>query len=383
MNERLRILFVDDERQVLDGLRNLLRRDRTRWEMSFATSGQAALQACAERPFDLVVSDMRMPGLDGPALLQRIKIEYPATVRVILSGQADREAVLRAVPAAQQFLCKPCSEATLRRTIERIERLSRLVGDASIRASIGSLHALPSPPALYQRLREALASRSSEQVAEVVREDPALALKVLQLASWECFAPRRLGCRIEDAVNTLGLELIAGLIGAQDETSPAGGSDQIAQLQRCASTAARLAQRLVSDPERAADAFTAGLLHDVALLALAAGHPNDGSPVPAPAPAELADVGAYLLTLWGLPEAVIDAVINHRLPARTGRLELDILGAVHVAVALTTEGLSRAGQGTTAIALDQAYVTALGLSARLPEWRALSEIEVRSCLEAA
>jgi response regulator RpfG family c-di-GMP phosphodiesterase len=379
MNERLRILFVDDERQVLDGLRNLLRRDRTRWEMSFATSGQAALQAFAERPFDLVVSDMRMPGLDGPALLERIKTEHPATVRVILSGQADREAVLRAVPAAQQFLCKPCSEATLRRTVERIERLSRLLADAGIRASIGSLHTLPSPPALHRRLREALASRSSQQVAEVVKEDPALALKVLQLASWECFDPRRTGGGIEDAVDTLGLELIAGLIGAQDGSSPAG-SERIAQLQRGASTAARLAQRLVVDQGRTSDAFTAGLLHDVAFLALAASHPNDGSPVAAPA--ELAEVGAYLLTLWGLPEAVVDAVINHRLPARTGRQEFDILGAVHVAVALTAEELSRAGQGTPAVALDLEYVAALGLSDHLPAWRALGQLEVRSCLEA-
>jgi response regulator RpfG family c-di-GMP phosphodiesterase len=377
----LRILFVDDERQVLDGLRNLLRRDRTRWDMSFATSGLAALEAFAERPFDLVISDMRMPGLDGPALLERIKIEHPATVRVILSGQADRDAVLRAVPAAQQFLGKPCGEATLRRTIERIERLSRLVVEAGVRSSIGSLHTLPTPAAVHLRLREALASQSRQRVAEVVREDPALALKVLQLANWECFGPRRIACRIEDAVDTLGLELIAGLLGTAEGPSQAEDPERISRLQRCASASARLAQRLVADPERGADAFTAGLLHDVALLALAAGRPNDGAP--APAPDELANVGAYLLTLWGLPEAVVDAVINHRVPARTGRLEFDILGAVHVAVALTNEGLTRAGQGTTAITLDLAYVTALGLSARLPEWRALGEIEVQSCLEAA
>jgi response regulator RpfG family c-di-GMP phosphodiesterase len=376
MSNRLRILFVDDERQVLDGLRNLLRRERNRWDLVFAVGGQAALDAFHERPFDVVVSDMRMPGIDGPALLAQIKREHPATVRVILSGQADREAVLRAIPSAQQFLAKPCSEPTLRRTLERIERLGRLVANPAVRASIGGLNGLPTPGPMRARLEQALSEHSRQQVTDVVREDPALALKVLQLASWECFGPRRTASSIEHAVDTVGLELIADLVEAAAEPPR---DRQIEALQRRARATARLAERLVSTPAHGPEAFIAGLLHDVALLAVAGHPPEDG---PAPGPQELADLGAYLLTVWGLPDAVVDAVIHHRAPARTGRLEQDILGAVHMAVALTGEGLARAGQATGPLPLDLDYVEALGLTRQLPGWRALGESEVRATLDA-
>lgn len=108
---RRRILFVDDEPNVLAGLRNLLRKQRDRWEMLFAPSGKAALEEMATCPVDVIVSDMRMPGMDGAELLRLVKERYPRTVRIVLSGHAEREAVSRAISVAHQFLSKP-SDAT-------------------------------------------------------------------------------------------------------------------------------------------------------------------------------------------------------------------------------------------------------------------------------
>jgi CheY-like chemotaxis protein len=379
MNERMRVLFVDDERQVLDGLRNLLRRDRLRWDLVFAEGGQAALEKVREQPFDMVVSDMRMPGLDGPALLQRIKTDYPATVRVVLSGQADREAVLRSMPVAQQFLSKPCSEETLRRTIERTERITRLVAELPVRVLMGGLDRLATPAVLRHQLGSALAAGSPARVCALASQDPALAAKLLQLANWECFGGRQVTSSVERAVEVLGLDVVATLVRAPEE--PSGNLDapaNPARLRRSARAAAGLARKLVADPECEGQAFAAGLLHDVAWLALA----SAGAPGEWRRPEEVArlgEVGGYLLAVWGLPEPVVEAVIHHRQPSRAGSPPFEVLGAVHVAVSLIEGWLAGAGE-TAPLALDHQYLEALGLTDRLPAWRALGEAEARAFL---
>jgi DNA-binding NtrC family response regulator len=104
MNATKRILFVDDDPSILAGLQNLLYKDRRRWDMVFALGGQLGLDEMRKAPFDVVVSDMRMPGIDGATLLGMIKDECPATVRIMLSGHADREAIVRLLPMLHQLL---------------------------------------------------------------------------------------------------------------------------------------------------------------------------------------------------------------------------------------------------------------------------------------
>jgi DNA-binding NtrC family response regulator len=113
-----RILFVDDDPAILTGLQNLLHRDRPRWEMVFALGGQLALDEIRKAPpFDVVVSDMRMPEIDGATLLSTVKEESPDTVRIMLSGYAADEAIERVRPALHMLLLKPCDVATLRNAI--------------------------------------------------------------------------------------------------------------------------------------------------------------------------------------------------------------------------------------------------------------------------
>jgi YesN/AraC family two-component response regulator len=105
----LHVLFVDDEQAILDGLRNSLRKERKRWEMTFALGGQQALEEMKKTPADVVITDMRMPGMDGAELLRHIQRDFPAAARIVLSGQAEREAIMRALPVTHQFLpCERC-----------------------------------------------------------------------------------------------------------------------------------------------------------------------------------------------------------------------------------------------------------------------------------
>jgi DNA-binding NtrC family response regulator len=118
MTAKKRILFVDDEPAVLLGLQNRLRKDRNRWEMVFAPGGQLGLDEIRKQPFDLVVSDLGMPGIDGATLLAMVKDECPSTALILLSGSVDTDAIARALPSLR-LLSKPCDLQTLRSEIER------------------------------------------------------------------------------------------------------------------------------------------------------------------------------------------------------------------------------------------------------------------------
>ena len=141
-----RILFVDDEPQFLEGLQRLLRPQRDEWELAFAPSGKTALALMEALPFDVVVSDMRMPGMDGAALLARVLETRPEVVRIILSDRAELATALRVVPIAHQYLAKPCNAEMLRVAIERACHLKALLHDESIRRIVGGLGELPPVP---------------------------------------------------------------------------------------------------------------------------------------------------------------------------------------------------------------------------------------------
>ena len=83
----MRVMFIDDEPNILSGLRRILRPLRDQWQMQFADGGQAALDSLADAPCDVIVSDMKMPGMDGAELLSAVKKKYPTSIRIALSGE--------------------------------------------------------------------------------------------------------------------------------------------------------------------------------------------------------------------------------------------------------------------------------------------------------
>ncbi len=109
-----RILCVDDEPNVLSGLERTLFDD---YDVTTATSGAEALDIIAEEePFAVIISDMRMPQMDGAAFLSRARKLAPDSVRMLLTGHSEVDAAIAAINDGQifRFLCKPCPEPTLK-----------------------------------------------------------------------------------------------------------------------------------------------------------------------------------------------------------------------------------------------------------------------------
>ncbi len=383
-----RVLFVDDEPNVLDGLRRMLRPLRSEWDMAFAPDGPTALTMMAEQPFDVVVTDMRMPGMDGAEVLTQVMERWPSAVRIVLSGQSDTETILRSVGPTHQFLAKPCDAETLRDTVQRACALRELLADQLLTEVAAEIDSLPSLPTLYLRIVEAVRhpDTSVAEVGRLIAGDLGMSAKVLQLVNSAFFGIRRHVASPQQAVALLGLDTIRALVlhGQVFKQFPRSVLKRFslqALEHHCITVGAyarRLAQ-LESAPQRVVDnAFMAGLLHDVGKLLLAANLPDvyeeamrlcdEEGCTPLEAEREVfgashAEVGAYLLGLWGLADPIVEAVAFHHQPGRCLGRGFEPLTAVHVANAVEL-----AGAGEPPVDLE--YLTRLGLAERLPDWLA-------------
>jgi HD-like signal output (HDOD) protein len=347
-----RVLFVDDEISVLDGLQNILRKQRGLWDMSFALGGKAALAELAKAPFDVIISDMKMPGMDGPTLLQTVQERYPSVARIVLSGQADRAAVLRSVPVTHQFLSKPCDATVLRGVIERTCRLqSFLTDDAACRVA-GKFTGLPSVARAYAALGTALARTdvTLAELATIVEQDPGMSAKVLQLVNSAYFGLPQSVSSIQQAVMLLGADLLrdlfarAGAFSMQDDSGGLGFS--IEDLQTRSLRTARVARALAGSGPLAEEVFAAAILRDIGQLVLSIGLPEafrdcvaqsarDGAPLEETEREILgvshADVGAYLLGVWGLPTSIVETVAYHHPQRRAPAHESPLLAILQAA----------------------------------------------------
>ena len=188
-----RLLFVDDEPNILSGLKRMLRGARREWDISFASSAAEALAQVDQSPMDAVITDMRMPVADGAALLEAMRERHPQTIRFVLSGQCDEGSVYRLVRSSHQFLSKPCQQDALLASLRRTLSHRAAISSGDLRRLVAGLAILPSPENVRAALDAALAldDASTDTLAKTAGRDPALCLKLLQLSCSAYFGIRR------------------------------------------------------------------------------------------------------------------------------------------------------------------------------------------------
>lgn len=348
-----RVLFVDDEPAVLDGLRQRLYRARSTWQMGFVNSGALALAEFEREPYDVIVSDMRMPKMDGAELLTIVSQKWPQTIRIVLSGYSEQAHIMRLVPVAHQYLTKPCLPEKLEQVIQRCIQLHELLRDERLRATVGGIRQLPAAPRVYASLNTILGRETTTvaDVAEIVASDCGIAAKVLQVVNSGFFRlPRRI-TRIDHAISHLGfnairnLTLSAEIFSLWPTRSLPGGFDP-QELQSHTEAIASAAYALAGRLPWADDALLAGLLHEIGYWVLLQQCPKQMGQVLEMVRAQgiplhegevrvlgtsHAQIGAYLLGLWGLPHSIVEAVAFHHNPLSVPQSEFEVLAALTVA----------------------------------------------------
>lgn len=386
-----RILFVDDEPNVLNALKRMLHKMNGSWEMVFANNGKEALELLGKQRFDAIVSDMRMPEITGSQLLKKVKELHPGIVRFILSGHSDNELIMQSVGCTHQYLAKPCDPNLLVSTIENSFGLRELLADEELRNKIAEIPALPTLPETYTKLVSALGSDSTsiETVAKIVGTDIGMTAKVLHLVNSAFFG---LPCRVDStlrAVSFLGLETIKTLvltvgIFEQFEVADIEGMslEQIYSHSLAVGvTAQKVAQRLELEKRDIDDALMAGMTHDVGKPIMLI-HFRDklqsaiqlsrqkSIPLHQAERETLgvthAEIGAYLLSLWGEQDPIVESVALHHRPSCNAQKTPNVLTAVHIANALQSRADFDDIEHWQATALDVVYLRELGIADRIP-----------------
>lgn len=384
-----RIIFVDDEPNLIDGLRRMLRRQRGEWDMDFYASGPEALEGLADRKCEVVVSDMRMPGMDGAELLSKIKEISPATIRIALSGQTEPSMIYRCISHSHQYLAKPCDADQLLSTIERALNLQSVVTHEPLIQLIASISTLPSLPEAYSRIMEELQQSeiSPQVIGEIVESDVAMTARVLQLVNSAYFGLPRKVTSAADAAMLLGTDVIRHIVlstGIFSQFDPQTvkdlGLDHVwKNCNRVGPMARKIAIDLTQNKSLADDAMMAGMLCDVGALVLAAAMPDKVMQIREIAKAQdqpdwiverdqlgydHAEIGAYLMALWGLPNPIVEAVAFHHAPERAVSQSFEPLTAVHIACCLNASDPESDMTG-----LDQQYLERLQLTEAVSQWR--------------
>lgn len=388
-----RILFVDDEPMVLSGLQRSLRSMRAEWEVVVAGSGAEALEMMSHDRFDVVVSDMRMPGMDGAQLLDQVKTRFPRTVRFVLSGQSDRETILRSIGPSHQYLSKPCDVEELKQKINHAFALRELLENPHLKEIVSSMQTVPSLPSLYVAVTDALRQPdvSIAKIADLISQDMGMTSKVLQLVNSAYFGLPCQVCNPQQAVSLLGIDNIKALVLSVHVFSELEGqaTQELAFLWPHSLQTAALARTIahtqhckqtVSD-----EAFAAGLLHDVGLLVLASAcrqqyeqalrRRSEQKISISAMEQEIfncthAEVGAYLLGLWGLPNSIVEAVAWHHSPSGAGPAAFSPVIAVHVADYFDQQMHSYSVLSENP-KLDEELLVRLGLQDRVKIWLSL------------
>jgi HD-like signal output (HDOD) protein/ActR/RegA family two-component response regulator len=385
-----KILFVEDNELLLELYGAMLDSERDNWQTYLAPNGEAALKLLHQTIFDVVVSDMQMPGMNGIELLTQVRNLHPQTSRIIISGCADQAEAADSLNCTHLFIAKPFEAKTLRDTLMRIGSLDSYLKDDKLRGLAGKMHTLPSFPTLYMEILRELESpnTSIQRIADIVAKDPAISAKVLRMANSAAIGLSERVTDVADAVQQLGMTTVRSLVlSAQVYGSYAPGrvkefsADALwNQLMKCADLARTIMRRDRAAVADAEDAFTAGMLHDIGKLMLADSLPKEfaealelaakeGIPqVQAEQSvfgADHAGLAAYLFGLWGLPASIVEAVAFHHTPQQSDLKQCSALTAVHVASAF----LSESGEAP----VNRDYLTEIGVADRLNDWQETAE----------
>ena len=390
----VRLAFVDRHSSVLDGIRHSLVDHRPEWSIRCFEDGGHLLTDLAQGEYDLVVSDIRLPGLCGAEFLRSVARKAPETVRVVSYDLERQEDVMTHVDAWNQFITKPCQPDMLISVVEESLSIREKPEGISAVEVIKNLKRLPTIPAIYLELNQILDNPDAhpEEIGDLVSRDIALTSSLLRIVNSAQIGLRRNVSTPQEAVSFLGVDIVKTLaLGAKlftmcdDQIMRLPYLDNLWNHSMSVSGCARQIMKSKGGNRKMVDeSMVAGLLHDAGKLVMATNDPQKSMEVVnlckekdislKKAEDQVfgfnhGDVGGVLFRLWGLPQKVVEAVKFHHVPQRSQVKELSVVGALHLAE-MISQPAGGDGRGLRNLEdLDQGYLDEVGLEGGIDDWK--------------
>jgi HD-like signal output (HDOD) protein len=399
------IVFVDDESNVLSGLKRMLYPMQDEWDMSFCLTARHALKVMEGKRPDILVTDLVMPDMDGTQLLEQVCAKYPGVIRIVLSGHSDKRLGIKAARFAHQFLPKPFQADELKKAIKRILSLRVVFTSSEVQTMAAKMDTFPSLPKVHQQIMQELQSSnpSINSVADLISQDLGLSASVMKMVNSAFFGLRTKVSSPLHAVNLLGLDIISALalsahLFTSFDMTQFPGFDLDRLWQHCLATGmfsksiARAEGLGTRDQD---DFYISGILHDIGKLTMLAYGQGFYKNVVAMSQKENisiwraeqnalgsshAELGGYLLSLWGMDEEIVLSVYyHHNLEKFAGDAPL-AASALHAANCFEHE-LTEINPGYALHPLDMEAASRLGYAERVPAWKQACENALKEVRE--
>jgi HD-like signal output (HDOD) protein len=387
------ILFVDDEPLILRGFQRSIDEYCDNWEVDFALSGKEAMIKMSVNRYDAIVTDMHMPGMDGIQLLDVVSRISPGVIRFVLSGNTSDAQILKSTYLVHQMIPKPCEMEKIYTIVERACCLRDRLTDPQLLNIITGIKTLPSVPRLYNQLVEQLKTESisSQAIGDIIAQDAAMAAKILQLVNSAFFGLSDNISSPQKAVTILGLNIIKSLVlGIQvfseyqsERILPFSADSVWKHSLHVSNLTFSIARSLNLTSAEREDARISGVLHDIGML-LGFQIPGFFQNVRINKNGQTkieseykylgtshAEMGGYLLGIWGLPDSIVEAITYHHRPALQPVEKTGLLTSLHVANGLINMCQLETGSNYAPY-IDMLYLQRLGLVDRLDEWVAVT-----------
>lgn len=353
------IIFVDDEKQILKALNRLFM--DSGYTVFMAESGEQALDILGRDEIDMIITDMRMPAMDGYQLLKAVKEKYPSVLRLILSGYTDEEIVFRALRQnlAKLYIFKPWDNSELMTAVDKVFETERIIEDKSLSVLINNLEELPMITGTYNRLCSLIEQEAEiKKISAVIEEDQSVAAKVLHIAN-SAFYGVKTGS-INQAVMYLGLSNIRNIVLTTTIFEKLKYAKKFSRTKKllwehsclCNKAVMSLYEKLLR--KMLPDIYaSSGLLHDIGKIVFMSKFPNEYSRIlesmytdrkiflidmeTEAFSASHQEVGAYLLDWWELPHPIVEAVLFHHSPLIDRVVNKELVSIVHIADYFTWE----------------------------------------------
>lgn len=344
------ILFVDDEKQILRALKRLF--IRSDYETFYAESGEMALEILEEHKVDLVITDIRMPLMDGYHLLRTVKEKFPLILRVALSGYTDNIKIYKALEdnIVKLYLFKPWNNDELKDVIDKIFEQEELLKDKNLLKLINNINDLPTVPDLYNQISNMIEGGADiDDISNVIEKDPAIASRILRVAN-SAFYGTKTGS-VKQAIIYIGLSSVKNIVltnsvfkNLKEENSE---KEILWKHVSLTNTYANILYSEFIHKKMPSTFASAGLLHDIGKVVIFQHFIKEKKQIEelmakddnlAYWEAERAilgvshqEIGGYLLNWWELPFPIVEAALFHHNPLDENIINKELVAVIHLA----------------------------------------------------